>query len=181
MSTEHTRWIVTPADLIPAETSVRLEQIKLQSNSLKSPEPASHLRRSSANRPTQIPWGHGHGVASRRGDGVCVVVGLCIQARLEAGNCGEVFASLFPVCAVLPHQACTGGSVFSDASCPRRVCRNPRTVCGLFWTLPRPDLGSFELLGPSRLSATSEILSTPADPASCSDMDLPHLQVAVTV
>ena len=40
--------------------------------------------------------------------------------------------------------------------------------------------GSFELLGPSRLSATSAILSTPADPASCSDTDLPHLQVAVT-
>ena len=31
---------------------------------------------------------------------------------MEAGNCGEGFASLFRVCAVLPHQACTGGSVF---------------------------------------------------------------------
>ena len=33
-------------------------------------------------------------------------------ARLEAGNCGEGFVSLFRVCVVLPHQACAGGSVF---------------------------------------------------------------------
>ena len=42
------------------------------------------------------------------------------------------------------------------------------------------DEGSFELLGPGRLSATSAILSTPADLASCSDADLPHLQIAAT-
>ena len=28
------------------------------------------------------------------------------------GNCEEVFACLFQVCAVLPHQACADGSVF---------------------------------------------------------------------
>ena len=33
-------------------------------------------------------------------------------ARLEAGNCGEVFARLFHVHAVFSHQACAGGSVF---------------------------------------------------------------------
>ena len=38
--------------------------------------------------------------------------GLGTAARLEAGNCGEEFACLFQVCAVLSYQACTGGSVF---------------------------------------------------------------------
>ena len=57
------------------ETSVRLTQIKRQSNSLKS------------------PGGHGHGVASRRG--ADVAVGPRVQARLEAGNCEEGFACLF--------------------------------------------------------------------------------------
>ena len=33
-------------------------------------------------------------------------------ARLEAGNCGEGFACLFQVCAILSHQACADGSVF---------------------------------------------------------------------
>ena len=33
-------------------------------------------------------------------------------ARLEAGNRGEGFASLFRVCAALPHQACADGSIF---------------------------------------------------------------------
>ena len=42
----------TSSGHIPAETSVRLEQIKLQSNSLKSPEPASHLRKFT--RPTGL-------------------------------------------------------------------------------------------------------------------------------
>ena len=38
---------------------------------------------------------------------------------------------------------------FSAAGCPRRVCRNPHSVYGLFWTLPLPfqlalfNLGSF--------------------------------------
>ena len=38
--------------------------------------------------------------------------GLGAAARLEAGNCGEGLACLFQECAVLPHQACAGGSVF---------------------------------------------------------------------
>ena len=33
-------------------------------------------------------------------------------ARLEAGNCGEVFVRLFHVCAALPHQVCADGSAF---------------------------------------------------------------------
>ena len=56
-------------------------------------------------------------------------------ARLEAGNCGEVFARLFRVCAILPHQACTDGSFFFAVSCPKRVCRNPYGIFGLFWIL----------------------------------------------
>ena len=40
-------------------------------------------------------------------------------ARLEAGNCGEVFACLFQVCAVLPHQACADGSVFFCRRLPK--------------------------------------------------------------
>ena len=47
------------------ETSVRLAQIKRQSSSLKCPEPASHLRRSSANPTNSNPLG-GMGMASGR-------------------------------------------------------------------------------------------------------------------
>ena len=57
-------------------------------------------------------------------------------ARLEAGNCGEGFACLSRVCAVLPHQACADGSVF--------FCRQP-SKAGLsgcahhLWLVPDPD------------------------------------------
>ena len=33
-------------------------------------------------------------------------------ARLEAGNCEEVFVRLFQMCAVFSHQACADGSIF---------------------------------------------------------------------
>ena len=63
----------------PDETSVRLAQIKRQSNSLKCPAAASHLRGST--RPTGLlktPGGHGYGIAWRCGgvNVVCVVGGL---------------------------------------------------------------------------------------------------------
>ena len=82
------------------------------------------------------------GIAAARGGGgaawrlrVSLKAGPGAAARPEAGNCEEGFACLFQVCAVLSHQACTGGSVFSDASCPRRVCRDSYSIFGLFWTL----------------------------------------------
>ena len=40
-------------------------------------------------------------------------------ARLEADNCGEGLASLFQVCATLPHQACADGSVFFCRRLPK--------------------------------------------------------------
>ena len=56
----------------PAETSDRLTQIYTPTLSLKF------------HRPTT--GGHGHGVASRRGDSAAV--GACVQACLKAGACG---------------------------------------------------------------------------------------------
>ena len=55
--------------------------------------------------------------AARRCKGSCpafsarLKAGPGTAARLEAGSCGEVFACLFRVCAVLSHQVCADGSV----------------------------------------------------------------------
>ena len=55
--------------------------------------------------------GRGGGAVRRLQVGLEAVPGTA--ARPEAGNSGEGFARLFQACAVLPHQACAGGSVFS--------------------------------------------------------------------
>ena len=56
-------------------------------------------------------------------------------ARLEAGSCGEGFASLFQGRPYSRIRSALAVPCFSAAGCPRRVCRNPHSVCGLFWTL----------------------------------------------
>ena len=66
----------------PDETSVRLAQIKRQSNSLKCPAAASHLRGST--RPTGLlktPGGHGYGIAWRCG----VDAGVAATSRRQGG------------------------------------------------------------------------------------------------
>ena len=60
----------------------------------------------------------GWGVAARRLR-ASLKAGLGAATRLEAGNCGEAFACLFQVCAVLPHQACAGGSMFFRRRLPK--------------------------------------------------------------
>ncbi len=70
-------------------------------------------------RSNDVGWpGVGDGDAAMSGGGaarrlrVGLKAGPGAAARLEAGSCERGFACIFWVCAVLPHQACTGGSVF---------------------------------------------------------------------
>ncbi len=99
---------------------------------LKSTHPANLLKFTA---PTRGAWASGYGIASRCGDDVCVAVGPCIQARLEAGNCEEGFACLFQGRPYSRIRSALAVPCFFAAGCPRRVCRNPHSVCGLFWTL----------------------------------------------
>ena len=85
---------------------------------------------------------HGVGIALASTQGgtawhlrVGLKAGPGAAARLEAGNCKEGFTRLFQMCVVLSHQACTDGSFFFAVSCPKRVCRNPYGIFGLFWIL----------------------------------------------
>ena len=87
------------------------------------------------------------GALRRHHDGVDVMGGHCMlwsglkagpgtAARLEAGNCEEglrVFSRCVPYCRIRPALTVP---YFFAASCPRRVCRNPYSIFGLFWILP---------------------------------------------
>ena len=95
--------------------------------------PASGLSRST--HPTRLlkyPGGHGYGIAWRCDDGVCVAVGPCIQARLEAGNCEEGFACLFQDRPYSRIRSALAVPCFFVAGCPRRVCRDSYSIFGLF-------------------------------------------------
>ena len=132
--------------------------IRAQAN---SPRPAAGSPKIHAsNRSAQIPqandgggaWTPATAMRRRRRQGnqclswfglgpdrtVSLKAGLGTAVRLEAGNCEDGFASLFQVHAVFSHQACTDGPIFFCIICSRRVCRNPHSVCGLFWIPPPP-------------------------------------------
>ena len=90
-----------------AETSVRFTQACASNRLTRIP------------RSNDVGWSGVGGDASTSGGGgaawrlrVDPEAGPGAAARLEAGNCGEGLACLFQECAVLPHQACAGGSVF---------------------------------------------------------------------
>ena len=62
--------------------------------------------------------------------------------RLEAGSCREGFACLFQVCAALPHQACTDGSVFFRRRLSKAGLLGFAPMPRLLWALaPAPPSG----------------------------------------
>ena len=116
----------------PAETSDRFTQIKPQPGLLKfhgstTGGPCVDDDAASTSATT--------GRRAARRLRVGLEAGPGTAARLEAGSCGEGFASLFQGRPYSRIRSALAVPCFSAAGCPRRVCRNPHSVCGLFWIL----------------------------------------------
>ena len=94
--------------------------VDLQSRQVPVFTPHSHVEASASRRPVVDAGG---GAVWRLRVGLRAGPGTA--ARLEAGNCGEVFARLFRVCAILPHQACADGSVFFRRRLPKAGLSEP--------------------------------------------------------